>query len=268
MTRTPSAVLETGPFDQDVEEVPPQTGSVRVLHVEDNPADAALIQAYIRGVSSDIEFDTVSCLADITAERAITADCAILDLSLPDATGLQGLIALRGMAEALPIVVLTGFDDLPLGLTALKSGAEDYLVKNHVDGYTLQRAIRYAIERRRLSIKVADSASAHWQEMWRRERTRCPSASMAKPGTTRSGVSCATGRSSAGRPTCIRGRSARSTRCCSLTSISEGSFTRLPCRRLQERQPLPARISRRDRPSPGPPPAQAPSLLPDVIFSA
>lgn len=160
MTGTPSAVLETESLDQVVDEVPPQTGSVRVLHVEDNPADAALVQAYIRGVSANIEFDTVSCMADITVERARAADCAILDLSLPDATGLHGLIALRGMAEALPIVVLTGFDDLPLGLTALSSGAEDYLVKNHVDGYTLQRAIRYAIERRRLSIQVAATASA------------------------------------------------------------------------------------------------------------
>lgn len=137
----------------------PQT-CTRILHVEDNAADLLLTQEYVRGAMPSVEFDSAVRLADVTPDRAAAASCAILDLSLPDATGLEALIALRAMCEHLPIIVLTGLDDLPLGLTALRDGADDYLVKNHVDGYTLERAIRYAIERRGLLLEVAREAAA------------------------------------------------------------------------------------------------------------
>ena len=132
-------------------ELPQQpAGRLRLLHVEDNPADALLAQSYIRGAIPDVEFDRAACLGDVTSESATTASCAILDLSLPDASGLEALQSLRGMSEQLPIVVLTGFDDIQIGLSAIRNGAEDYLLKNFVDADGLQRAIRYAIERRRL----------------------------------------------------------------------------------------------------------------------
>jgi CheY-like chemotaxis protein len=132
-------------------ELPQQPGGrLRLLHVEDNPADALLAQSYIRGVIPDVEFDRAACLGDVTSESATAASCAILDLSLPDASGLEALQSLRGMSEQLPIVVLTGFDDIQIGLSAIRNGAEDYLLKNFVDADGLQRAIRYAIERRRL----------------------------------------------------------------------------------------------------------------------
>jgi len=146
------------------------TPTLRLLHIEDNPADALLMQEYIREScrrwnlslpsdastvrspeSSAVEFDSVQRLADVTQSRTAAADCAILDLSLPDASGLQALVALRALSPELPIVVLTGFDDLEVGLLALRCGADDYLVKSQVDGFTLDRAVRYAIARRQLA---------------------------------------------------------------------------------------------------------------------
>lgn len=135
--------------------------ALRLLLVEDNPADALLTQSYIRGVIPDVEFDQAVRLADVTHESAMAASCAILDLSLPDASGLEALRALRAMSEELPIIVLTGFDDLQLGLSAIRHGAEDYLVKNFVDADGLQRAIRYAIERRRLSYALSSQMVVH-----------------------------------------------------------------------------------------------------------
>ena len=131
-----------------------------VLHIEDNPADALLAQEYLRSVQPDVQFDAAVRLDEVTLERAAAARCAILDLSLPDASGLEGLIAIRAMSEALPIIVLTGVDDLELAVTALRFGADDYLVKNHVDGDTLQRSIRYSIERRRLRLDLATELAA------------------------------------------------------------------------------------------------------------
>jgi CheY-like chemotaxis protein len=131
--------------------------TLRVLHVEDNPADALLMQEHLHGVVPDLIFDTATRLAELTPERAASADCALLDLSLPDATGLDAVIALRKMSDNIPIIVLTGFDNLELGLSAVRDGADDYLLKSHVDGYSLERAIQYAIERRRLLLEIASS---------------------------------------------------------------------------------------------------------------
>jgi DNA-binding NarL/FixJ family response regulator len=132
---------------------------LRLLHIEDNPSDALLAQSYIRGVIPDVEFDSAARLSDVTVESAAAASCAILDLSLPDASGLEALHALRAMSADLPIIVLTGFDDLDVGLSAIRHGAEDYLIKNYADGDSLQRAIRYAIERRRLIAELASSVA-------------------------------------------------------------------------------------------------------------
>jgi ActR/RegA family two-component response regulator len=134
-------------------------GGLRVLHIEDNTSDAFLAETYIRSVIPDVEFDSALRMSEVTPERVAAASCAILDLSLPDASGLEALHALRAMSADVPIIVLTGFDDLELGLSAIRDGAEDYLVKNYVDGDSLQRAMRYAMERRRLSSALEDKAA-------------------------------------------------------------------------------------------------------------
>jgi DNA-binding NarL/FixJ family response regulator len=138
----------------------PVTRALHLLHVEDNVSDALLMQEHIRGILQEVTFDTAARLVDVTPARAAAADCALLDLSLPDASGLDALQVLRGLSIDLPIIVLTGFDDLKLGLAAVRDGADDYLVKNHVDGYTLERAVQYAIERRRLMLQLAASTTA------------------------------------------------------------------------------------------------------------
>jgi DNA-binding NarL/FixJ family response regulator len=133
---------------------------LRLLHIEDNASDALLAQSYIRSVIPDVVFDSAVRISDVTADIAAAASCAILDLSLPDASGLEALHALRKISPDLPIIVLTGFDDLDTGLSAIRDGAEDYLVKNYVDGDSLQRAIRYAMERRRLTTALTGSETA------------------------------------------------------------------------------------------------------------
>jgi DNA-binding NarL/FixJ family response regulator len=133
---------------------------LRLLHFEDNATVALLAQSYIRSVIPDVVFDSAVRICDVTADIAAAASCAILDLSLPDASGLEALHALRQLSPDLPIIVLTGFDDLDMGLSAIRDGAEDYLVKNYVDGDSLQRAIRYAMERRRLTTALTSQVMA------------------------------------------------------------------------------------------------------------
>jgi len=77
-------------------------------------------------------------------------DVVLLDLSLPDESGLATCTRLANSAPSLPIVVLTGSADETLALQAVREGAQDYLVKGEFDGKVLARVIRYAIERKRL----------------------------------------------------------------------------------------------------------------------
>ncbi len=78
----------------------------------------------------------------------------LLDLGLPDSVGLETLAAVRGAAENVPIVVLTGIDDDGLSLAAIQQGAQDYLAKDHLEGRLLSRTIRHAIERKRAEIEL------------------------------------------------------------------------------------------------------------------
>ena len=73
----------------------------------------------------------------------------MLDLSLPDADGLETLVRTHAQAPSVPIVVLTGLDDEGLAIRAVREGAQDYLVKGQVTGQLLVRAMRYATERKR-----------------------------------------------------------------------------------------------------------------------
>jgi signal transduction histidine kinase len=78
------------------------------------------------------------------------ADVILLDLSLPDAHGLESVTRTLAFAPQVPIVVLTGLDDESAALAAVQAGAQDYLVKGQVESGVLARAIRYARERKRL----------------------------------------------------------------------------------------------------------------------
>jgi signal transduction histidine kinase len=130
-----------------------------VLLVEDNPADAALVSELLREHAPD-EFDLVirpslqSANAFLETEPA---DCVLLDLSLPDAQGLDGVESMQDRHRMLPLVVLTGNPDDQLALRAVYRGAQDYLVKNAADATQIARAIRYAVERKRAETEIEDA---------------------------------------------------------------------------------------------------------------
>jgi signal transduction histidine kinase/DNA-binding NarL/FixJ family response regulator len=135
---------------------------IRILLVEDNRGDARLIRELLldAGVPAG-GLAYASRLEDALALlRASTFDIVLLDLALADAQGLDGLLRVRGAAPDVPVLVLTGLDDEAVALRALKSGAQDYLVKGQVDGKTLGRALRYGVQRKRAEIRAAFLAEA------------------------------------------------------------------------------------------------------------
>jgi two-component system sensor kinase FixL len=125
----------------------------RILLVEDNAADAVLLRAELDGSPlGPFSVTHVKRLQEAVAElRVARFDAVLLDLGLPDSQGLATLGRLNGEnPDGIPIVVLTGLVDESVGMSALQEGAQDYLVKGNPAWHTTTRAIRYAIERKRV----------------------------------------------------------------------------------------------------------------------
>ena len=122
---------------------------LKILLVEDNPADADLLQEILNEADetqwSLVHVERLSEALHTLNENYF--DVILLDLSLPDKQGLGTIAQTHEAAPDLPIVVLTGLNDKAIALEALRQGAQDYLVKGKIDSDLLVRAIRHAIER-------------------------------------------------------------------------------------------------------------------------
>ena len=135
----------------------PFSQPLHALLIENNPSDAELI----RELLSEATVDTKSAQICIEQEETLlegvrrysenegTFDIILLDLGLPDSQGLETFTKLAERVSHIPIIVLTGHDDVDLAVETVRRGAQDYLVKGHHDGDTLLRAIHYAVERKR-----------------------------------------------------------------------------------------------------------------------
>ena len=124
-----------------------------VLLVEDNPGDARLVEhhlneSHVADLVGDVRLHHEETLTDGLAELASAShDILFLDLGLPESTGLATLQTVQDEDPRLPIVVLTGLDDRETAVTAIKRGAQDYLLKDDLDADALARSLRYAVER-------------------------------------------------------------------------------------------------------------------------
>ncbi|MBZ5587376.1 MAG: EAL domain-containing protein [Acidobacteriia bacterium] len=125
------------------------TKPLSVLLIEDSPDEAELIQAMLaQSRREQVRVEHVTRLSDGLARLAsVPVDVILLDFSLPDSKGLVSFERARAAAPHVPIVILTNLDDEETALSAVREGAQDYLVKRHVDNELLLRSIRYAIER-------------------------------------------------------------------------------------------------------------------------
>ncbi|NTU42511.1 MAG: response regulator [Nitrospirales bacterium] len=123
--------------------------STTVLLVEDNPADIFMVQEMLTDTGLPLSLETAGRLA-FAIERIVKGglDLIILDLGLPDCHGIETVRTVVSHAHGLPVVVLTSFPEEEMGLRALQSGAEDYLVKGRVNSASLKQAMVYAIERK------------------------------------------------------------------------------------------------------------------------
>ena len=133
---------------------------MRILLVEDNPDDAALVQAdlgRLRGVSVQVEHRN-SLSAGLARLEKGGFDLVLTDLNLPDSKNLEAFNRLRACAPALPVVILSGtYQEESMAREAIQDGAQDYLVKGEVRGKALYLILMSAVERKQAQEKAREA---------------------------------------------------------------------------------------------------------------
>ncbi len=134
---------------------------MRILLVEDDTYDAQLVELLLardKEVPHDIEWvETITEGIDKMSHSSF--DVALIDLNLPDASNGDAVHQLSATHTDVPIVVLSGNDDEDLAVSLIESGAQDYLLKGDVGTASLNRAMRYAVERKATEVSLRERAS-------------------------------------------------------------------------------------------------------------
>lgn len=128
---------------------------IRILLVEDSPSDAALVRELFSGVPDLVfEIEQVQRLSDALSRLEQQAfDVVLLDLGLPDSDGVDTFARLHRQAPDVPILVLTSLEDEATGLKAIRSGAQDFIGKKHLQSALLKTSVRYSVIRAQVQLE-------------------------------------------------------------------------------------------------------------------
>lgn len=137
----------------------PGTDSHKVLLIEDNPIDRKLIQEFLK---TDVlkrfhltEANKLESALQLLSQENF--DIILLDLYLPDARNLEALDKILSYKAEIPIIILTGLSDEDLSISAVRKGAQDYLIKGDFNRLLLIRSIMYSMERKQAEIALKES---------------------------------------------------------------------------------------------------------------
>jgi signal transduction histidine kinase len=167
--------VKTNPISPTLSADGTHAKSCTVLLVEDNPADAELaLYGLVNARDAAFRVEHVDHLAAALARLVYGGiDVALVDLSLPDSSGMETFHAIHAAAPTVPIVVLTGLDDERFIVEMLHRGAQDYLLKREVEPKLLARSLRFAIERQRtVALELCVEKLAEAETLLKRKNRR------------------------------------------------------------------------------------------------
>ncbi|MBO6946614.1 MAG: hybrid sensor histidine kinase/response regulator [Rhodospirillales bacterium] len=123
--------------------------TLKLLIVDDNPADRAIVRRMLSASDLDAEYHEVSCVSEFLALPLPEFDCALIDVRMPDKDGIEGLTeACRGTSyPPCPVIVMSGQGDEHTAARAFKAGANDYLIKDTLTPNGLRRTLINAIDK-------------------------------------------------------------------------------------------------------------------------
>ena len=135
-------------------------GDHTILVIEDNPGDFALVEEFLL---EKIEAPEISHVPNFKGAKEILTtarnpfDIILLDLSLPDKTGLPLIQEIVEISLSAPVIVLTGYADFAFGVKSLSSGVSDYILKDELTALSLYKSIVYSTERKRIISDLEES---------------------------------------------------------------------------------------------------------------
>lgn len=123
---------------------------LRVLVIENNDVDCRMIEGMLNQSPGKFQLSFAHTLTEASQKLQTNhTDCVLLDLNLPDCRGLETLVRLTTQFPGIAVVINTGAYEDDLGLKAVSHGAQDYLIKGKYQAYVLNKALYYAVERKR-----------------------------------------------------------------------------------------------------------------------
>ncbi|NUR87159.1 MAG: fused response regulator/phosphatase [Nonomuraea sp.] len=156
----------------------PLSVALTLLLIEDDDGDAFLVEELLKEAEVPPRIIWARSLAESRSKLTSEVKCVLVDLSLPDASGLEALEEVLSLAPHAAVLVLTGLRDAHMGVAAVQAGAQDYLVKQDVDARLLARSIRYAMERKRADLAQLQLVAA---ELTAQENARLESGLLPVP---------------------------------------------------------------------------------------
>lgn len=135
--------------------------ALQILVVEDDPEYASVVTEWLQEQAEGrpLDITVANRLEDaVTFVQQHSPSCVLLDLRLPEASGLKTLLRMQDVAPQVPVVVLTETGDPTMAAKTLRAGAQDYLVKSELDERLLLGLVLSAIERNRHLVRTLDHA--------------------------------------------------------------------------------------------------------------
>lgn len=130
--------------------------NLHVLVVDDNPGDQFLISELLDETYLHISaIEKAASVRDaVTLLQQKPVDIVLLDLSLPDAQGIDTFLQVNKYAKNIPVVILSGLNDLNTATDAISLGAQDFLMKGEFNEKLLEKTILYSIERKKTLLEL------------------------------------------------------------------------------------------------------------------
>jgi len=132
-----------------------------ILVIEDNPGDFALVEEFL-SEQADVfilsQAKSFKSAKEILQTRKSKFDVILLDLSLPDKTGLPLISEVVAINSSIPVIVLTGYADISFSIKSLAVGISDYILKDELTTASmLYKSIVYSVERKKAMLALEES---------------------------------------------------------------------------------------------------------------
>nr|WP_294897637.1 PAS domain S-box protein [uncultured Pedobacter sp.] len=139
--------------------MPTDKKEYKILLIEDNPGDFTLVEELLLEQIETLDLTWVKNYKETKKilEQQHNFDVILLDLSLPDKTGLSLINGIVSLSLHIPIIVLTGYEDLNFGAKSLSLGISDYILKDDLTSLILYKSIIYSSERKRSVFEQEES---------------------------------------------------------------------------------------------------------------